>query len=98
MELHLQSMDQFPMQKYIILMGFRSIQSPKKFTLRNMEEILKDGIEHPKLLELLLGQFLIHNILISLIMELYLLLLLTMDYTNFLQVVKHKKIKKKIQF
>ena len=50
------SMDQFLLQQYMDLMEFQSIPSPKKFTLQNfMEEISEDGIEHPKLLELLLA-------------------------------------------
>ena len=59
MELHLQSMDQFPLQQSIFQMEYQYIPSPKKFTLQKMpmalQEISEDGIEHPKLLELLLA-------------------------------------------
>ena len=97
MDLQLQSMDQFPSQLSIFLMVFRSIPSPKKFILQKImeEEISEDGIEHLKLLELLLAwdwdQHFHFYILISKMMELYLLPHMDMHYTNFLQMVKNKK-------
>ena len=67
MDLHLQSMDQFPLQQSTIQLEFQPIPSPKKFILQNMEgEISGHGTEHPKLLELLLAwdQGISQNILI----------------------------------
>ena len=93
MDLQLQLMDQFLLQLSTNLKEFQSIPSPKKFTLQNMEEeISEDGIEHPKLLELLLAWDFHYICIISIssMMELYSSQVI-MDYTNFLQMVKHKK-------
>ena len=62
MDLIHQSMDQFPMQQSMDLMELQFIQSPKKFILQKIMEVViilfmeifEYGIEHYKQLELLL--------------------------------------------
>ena len=82
MDLQLRLMGQFLLQQSINQLEFQSIQSPKKFTLQKMEHtISEDGIEHPKLLELLSAWYyhLILNLSIIYMMELCLSRQMDMD-------------------